>query len=180
MQKKNTKSTNKKDLYGKANYDEQIVRLVKIAIGVILVLVLVYLLTALATGEIKLGNKKTEETKESTIQYEEIIAGQIMNRQQDEYYVLVFNFTDDEASYYLSLKDSYKQNTDALPFYLVDLEKGFNQSLMLEEGEEYTQKPTNIQDLKVKSPTLLKIKNKKVTERIETNEKVKEYLKKIA
>ncbi len=180
MQKKNTKNTNKKDLFGKANYDEQIVRLAKITIGVILVLALVYLLTALATGEIKLGNKKTQDTTESTIQYEEIIAGQIMNRQQDEYYVLVFNFTDDESSYYLSLKDSYGQNEDALPFYLVDLEKGFNQSLILEEGEEYTQKPTNIQDLKVKSPTLLRIKNKKVTERIETSEKLKEYLEKIA
>ena len=41
---------------------------------------------------------------------------------EDEYYVLAFSFTDTDASYYLSLKDSYKQNTDALPVYIVDLD----------------------------------------------------------
>ena len=82
--KKNDKNMNKKDLYGKANYNEQVVTIAKISIGVIIVLLLVYLATALATGEIKLGNKKKDETKEATIQYEEIIAGELSKTEATE------------------------------------------------------------------------------------------------
>lgn len=174
MQKKNKQEMNKKDLFGKANYDAQLATGIRIAVGVLIALGFVYLLTALATGEIKLGEEKKKEAAETKIQYEEIIAGQILNRKQDEYYVLAFNFTDAEASYYLSLKDGYKQNTDALPFYIVDLEKGFNTSIVVEET------PKDSTELKVVAPTLLKIKKGKITERVSTKEKVKEYLEKIA
>jgi len=81
---KNNKNMNKKDLFGKANYNEQVVTIVKIAIGVVLALAVVYFATALVTGEIKLGNNNKEEIKEATIQYEEIIAGSIINRQKEE------------------------------------------------------------------------------------------------
>ena len=178
--KKNNGNMNKKDLYGKANYDEQVVTIAKISIGVIIVLALVYLVTALATGEIKLGNKSKKDIPEATIQYEEIIAGSILNRQQDEYYVLAFNFTDTKASYYLSLKDSYKQNIDALPVYIVDLEKGFNNVLMPEENETYKEKPESINELKVKGPTILKVKKGNVTLRVEGEEKFTEELEKLA
>lgn len=174
------KDTNKKDLFGKANYDEQLVKGIKIAIGVILFLVVVYLLTALATGEIKFGDKDKEKITESTIQYEEIIAGQILNRMEDEYYVLAFDFTDDNTSYYLSLKDSYELNIDAIGFYLVDLEKGFNQAIIASDEEEYTEKPSDITDLKVKAPTLFKVVKGKVTERTEGTDAVIEKLEKIA
>lgn len=174
MQKKNQQNRNKKDLFGKANYDTQIATGIKIAVGVIIALGLVYILTALATGEIKLGTEKKQPTPEAKIQYEEIIAGQILNRKQEEYYVLAFNFTDADATYYLSLKDSYGQNMDALPFYIVDLEKGFNTSIVVEES------PKNKTELKVIAPTILKIKKGKITERIETKEKVKEFLEKIS
>lgn len=180
MQKKNQQNRNKKDLLGKANYNEQAVTLVKIAVGVIIVLGVVYLLTALKTGEIKLGSTKKDEVQEATIQYEEIIAGQILNRKPEEYYVLSFEFTDTEASYYLSLKDNYSKNTDAIPFYIVDLEKGYNKSILKEEGQEVKELAENIKELKVTSPTLLKVKAGKVIERVETAEKVKEYLEKIS
>lgn len=176
-EKKNQKTkekANKKDLLGKANYDTQVTRGIKIAVGVIMALGLVYLLTALATGEIKLGDKKKKESVEPEIQYEEIIAGQILNRKQNEYYVLAFDFTANEASEYLSLKDSYGQNPDALAFYIVDLEKGFNQSIVSEEEVKGTT------ELKVTAPTILRIKDGKIVERISTKEKVKEFLEKIA
>jgi len=137
-EKKNQKTkekTNKKDLLGKANYDTQVTRGIKIAVGVIIALGLVYLLTALATGEIKLGEKKKKESVEPEIQYEEIIAGQILNRKQNEYYVLAFDFTEE-----------VKGTTE----------------------------------LKVTAPTILRIKDGKIVERISTKEKVKEFLEKIA
>lgn len=177
---KKNKSMNKKNIYGKANYSEQLITVVKIAVIVVIVLVLVYLATALATGEIKLNNNSKTETEEATIQYEEIIAGTILNRQEDEYYVLLFNFTDNNASYYLSLRNSYLENDDALPMYMVDLDKGFNNAINANEEETYKEKPTKISDLKVKGPTILKVKKGKVTSRIETSEKVTDKLKELA
>lgn len=173
------KNTNKKDLFGKANYNEQVKSLVKISVVVIIVLAAVYFLTALATGEIKLGNSSNKE-EEVTIQYEEILAGQVLNRKDKEYYVLLFEFSNENAGRYITLKDNYAQTTDALPLYLVDLEKGFNQKIVAEEDEKYSEKPSNIQDLKVNGTTLLKVKNGKVTDRIETDDLVKEFLSKIA
>jgi len=177
---KNNKNMNKKDLFGKANYNEQVVTIVKIAIGVVLALAVVYFATALVTGEIKLGNNNKEEIKEATIQYEEIIAGSILNRQQDEYYVLAFSFTDTEASYYLSLKDSYKQNTDALPIYIVDIDKGFNNVIISKENEEYKELPTSINELKVKGSTILKVKDGKVISRVEGEDNFTKKLEELA
>lgn len=173
-------NTNKKDLFGKSNTDNEITKGIKIGVVVVLVLVLVYLLTAFLTGEIKFGNKKKDTTTPSTIQYEEIIAGQILNRIEEDYYVLAFNFTDDNAGYYLTLKNSYLQNNDAVSFYILDLEKGFNQSILTEKGKEYSEKPESISELKVESPTLLKVSKGKIIERTTGEEKVTEKLEKIA
>lgn len=163
----------KKEIYGKANYSKEMVSFFKILVIVIVILGLVYFLMQLANGEIKLGNKK-EEKVDVQIQYEEILAGQILNRGHDEYYVMLFKFSEDNASSLLSLKDGYKYVTDSLPVYIVDLEKGFNTSLQLDEGE-LIEKPSNISEVKVKDNTLFKVKEGKVIERITSDEKIVEY-----
>ena len=61
---------NKKEFYGKTTYSEETKRVVKIAVTVVVILTLVYLLTALATGEIKLGSEK-KEIKELFFKVEE-------------------------------------------------------------------------------------------------------------
>ena len=94
-------------------------RVIKIGVGVVLVFIIVYLVTAIAAGEIKLNKKET--IKETTINYQEIIAGQTFNRPADSYYVLYFNFSDSKASYYLDLIDQYKTKDNSLPFYIVDI-----------------------------------------------------------
>lgn len=146
--------------------DMEYSKIMKIAFGVMLVLVLTYFITALVTGEIQFGKKQEEKKKETAIQYEEIMAGEILNRSLDEYYVFLFNFTDTFASYYLSLKDSYTEKEDSLSVYIVDLEKHVNKDIVLEEGNDYINHPSNIDSLKVSNPTLLKISNHRVTERI--------------
>ena len=137
-------------------------RVIKIGVGVLIVLAVVYLVTAIASGEIKFNNKKEEE--ETTIQYEEILAGEVFNRKASEYYVLFCNSSDTYASYYLSLINSYKYNSDSLPFYTVDIEKKIN--------NEYV---TN--ELKIENPTILKIKDSKIVETISGQENVLNFFK---
>ena len=58
------KNIDKNKIYGKANYNEDVVKLVKILVVVVLVLGLVYLGTAFLTGEINLGKEKDTETED--------------------------------------------------------------------------------------------------------------------
>ena len=136
-------------------------RVIKIGVGVLLVLGIVYLVTAITSGEIKLNKK--EEKKEVSIGYQEIIAGETYNRKADSYYVLYFNFTDSKASYYLSLIDSYNKQDNSLPFYIVDLEKKIN--------EDYVNNT-----LHVSHPTILKISNANIVETISGHENIVDFL----
>ena len=158
--------------------DVEYMKVVKIALGVLLILGIVYFVTAMSMGEIKL--KKNEKVKtETSIQYEEIIAGSIFNRNADNYYVLLFNFTDQYASYYLSLIDSYKGKDGSLPFYIVDLEKKVNSNYAIKEDDDNTYPtPKDISNLKVSNPTILKIQKTKVVDVIAGQDKVLEFFEK--
>ena len=69
--------------------------IVKIAIGVIIVFVLIYLIFAVLTGEIKL--KKDKKT-EPTIQYVEILAETTFKQNSDDYFVLFYGFSGDDVN----------------------------------------------------------------------------------
>lgn len=135
-------------------------RVIKIGAGVLIVLVLVYLVTAIASGEIKFKEKKEE--KVTSIQYEEIFAGEAFNRKADEYYVLFCNASDSFTDYYLDLAKSYRQKEDSLPFYVVDMEKKANTDYVTNE-------------LKIENPTILKIKDSKKVETITGKDNVLKF-----
>ena len=159
--------------------DLEISKVIKILVGVLLVLALTYFIAALMTGDIKFCQKEKEEEKEVSIQYEEILAGETFKQDKNEYYVMYFNFTDNVASSYLTFKDTYSYKENSLDFYIVDLEKGFNQDFIKEENGEYKENPSSIEDVRVTNPTILKISNHKVVEQIEGKEEVLKYLTEI-
>lgn len=169
------KKTKRKLYKTNTNTDMEYTKLIKISIGVILVLALTYFITALASGEIKFGKDKEEVKEETSIQYEEIMVGQMLNRNQNEYYVLLFNFTDIFASHYLSLKDGYSQNEGSLPFYIIDLEKHVNKDYVLSENEKLIEKPIRLVDFKAVSPTIVRIKDRKVVERISGRDNILKF-----
>ncbi len=174
MQKKKKQKLNYEKSYGS---DNEVLKIVKILIGVVLFLVVFYFLAMLMTGEIKLGNKGKQEEAATEIQYDEILAGETFTKKESEYYVFYFNFSENIATTYLTYRDGYIGKTDHFPMYMVDLEKGFNTRYITKEDEEREEYPENIDALKVTSPTILKIKDKKVVERIEGKDEVKEFLK---
>lgn len=173
------KKKTKRNLYKtNSSSDVEYSKVIKISIGVILVLALVYFVTALANGEIKFNNKNKNENVETSIQYEELIAGQILNRSDNDYYVLLFNFTDTYASYYLSIKDTYTQKDKSLPVYIVDLEKETNKGIVANEDNKIKIYVDNVNDLKVNSPTLIRIRNHRVVQSIEERDKIIEFFEK--
>ena len=87
------KKKQKRNLYRtNSSSDMEYNKIIKISIGVLVVLVLTYFGTAILSGEIKFGEKKKEEVKEEvSIQYEEIMVGQMLNRSEVNimYYYLI-------------------------------------------------------------------------------------------
>lgn len=165
---------NKQKLYKTNNTsDLEYNRIIKIGIGVAVFLLIFYLITAIGMGELKFGKKakKEEQQEETKIQYKEILAGETFTRDKKEYYVLFYSFKDNYASYYSSLASSYSKYT----VYVVDLDNALNKKYVLSDDEEIS-KITDINSLKVKNPTLIKIKDKKAVETISGRDKVLELL----
>ena len=155
--------------------DLDYMRAVKITIGVLIALALVYFGTAILSGEIKLNKEKKKEAV-TTIDYKEIMAGETFNRSPIDYYVFFYKSSDTYSDYYKQLIDAYNNKTESLPFYYVDLDNKVNGEYLIEEDDtnEYG-KPSNISDLKVKNPTIIRIRNKQVFEFIDGKDEVLKF-----
>ncbi len=150
------------------------VRVIKISIGVILVLALVYFGTAFLSGEIDLDKKSTKTEEETTIQYQEIIGGEMLNRKAKEYFVLLYDFKDNYNDYYQSLIKSYTSKDNSLPFYTVDLSKKINEDYKVPEEDK--EKLIEYDTFKVEDVTLVKVVDTKLNVVAEGKDKVAEYL----
>ena len=145
-------------------------------IGLVLVaLVALYLFVGIfITKSISFGKKDKEETTEVASDKTTILASQIFDQQEDEYYVLVYDTTDEvhNIEQFLNL---YKSKSGALTVYKVDSSKKFNSKYIV--TEDSNKNPESINDLRIISPSLIKISSKHVSEYIEGFEEVKNVFK---
>ncbi len=158
------KKLNQKNIY--TSETEMGINYIKIILIILVIVCVFSLITSFVT------NKKNSKTNsnEVTIQYKEIIAGNILNVSNDEYYVLLEFENDDYNTLYETYLTNYASKENALPYYKVDMSKGFNKSYIS------TDKPnldTDISsELKFTETTLLKIKSKKIVEKYYTNDTI--------
>lgn len=146
--------------------------------GIILLLILGYFLVGVFfTKEIDLGKKKDsdKDTKEEvTIDNKTITAGQIFDKKDSSYYVIVYDFESEltNLSTFISL---YSNSENSLPIYKVDSSDKINSNFIVTSGGNT--KPTSYDNLKIKSPTLIKIENGNVTSYVEDENQIKSILK---
>ncbi|MDD6879409.1 MAG: hypothetical protein PUD59_04210 [bacterium] len=162
------KKGNKKEILNREKMSTipEVKTLIKIVIGIILILIIVYFLGGLLTGNIKL--KKDEEKVE--IQYSEILAEQTFKQPNSEYFVIFYNFDSSEKS----LIDALSSDLSTIvSIYKVDLSKKFNLSYIT--NEKSNKKPTSSNELKIYGTTLIRIKNGKVINYVEGLSNIKEY-----
>ena len=158
----------------KANYNENLVKGVKIFGILVLILTIIYIGTAIATGEIKFNDK--EEAEEVTIQNEEILAGSTFKMKEEDYIVLYYDYTMASAGVYDMLYSNYTSSQNDLPkMYKVDLSKGFNKSYLSDE-KKINKRPSSLDELELKNPTLIRIKNNTVVKFITSKDEIKEYI----
>lgn len=119
-------------------------------------------------------NKYIKSTKVDnslvTIQYSEIILGEVFSMSEEEYLVLCFDKNDEKTT--LSSLASSLISASKIKLYTVNLASAFNKGL---QGDESNKKPEKASDIKINGPTLLHIKNKEVVDYIETEDEIKKF-----
>ena len=95
---------------------DEMMRMIKVLGGVVGVLLIFYLVVAFFNGEFK----SKEYKKVTEIQNVEIIAGNTFNRNEDEYYVLMYNFEDTDALEYSNVYQIYENYFGSKKLFLVD------------------------------------------------------------
>ncbi len=166
--KKNVKNI-KQNTY---NNDTEISKLIKLIIVVSLIVLIFYGLTVLVNQEKEVENPDTP----ASIQYDEILIGNVLKQPNEEYYVMIYDDEDYDTSLYSTYLDLYKQKDEAIRIYTSQLNNPLNQNF---KAEESNLDISDISDLKIQSSTLLKINDGKIEEFYE-GEKLVEHLKEIS
>ena len=109
---------------------------------------------------------------DTNIQYTKIIAGSILNRSEEDYYVLVEANGDNNISTYESLINKYVAKEDSKRVYIVDLSDPFNSNYV---GEENKLDFENISEARFKETVLLHIVNNKISSS-KFGDSIKSYL----
>lgn len=168
IQKDRKNSTEKE---AKDNYFKFITTL---AILLIVFIISYFLIGFFYTNEISFDKNEEETKEEINIDNNTIMIGQIFEQSENKYYVLVYDMQD-EDSLIPTWESSYSSKDDALKVFKVDSSKKFNSKYIVNEGSNKT--ATGLSDLKVVSPTLIKIESKKITEYIEGEDNIINTLK---
>lgn len=109
----------------------------------------------------KVLNKKDDNNNtDVSFNYDEATIGTMFNRPYDEYYVIIYDSTDDNAAVYNNIVKTYRATDDAKKLYFIDLNDGLNKIAV---SETTNKKPSNSEEVKVNGSALYLIKNGKVT-----------------
>lgn len=169
----NKKAKNKKTNENIVSTNE-LTNLIKIIVIVCVVLLAFYFITVFVNKKAKTNTNNNEDTV-AIIQYDKIMVGEILNRPQTEYYVLVKNSDDINSNLYQSYLSIYSGKENALKVYNVDLDDVFNKSYA---GQE-TILDLGISNFKFSEATLLKINNGELEQFITGTEAIENYLKEL-
>ena len=141
----------------------EIKSLIIITIVLLIVIGLIYLLSALfVTKELDWFNNGNDEEITETVK-NTILATEIFKQKEEEYYVYFYDYTDEEERITTTVNEKLSSST----VYKVNTNSALNANYVSETSNKKAQK---LADLKVKAPTVIKISNEKITMYYEGNE----------
>lgn len=135
--------------------NNEIAQFIKITIGVIALISLFYVITYYKT---KTADVTPTDTT-TTIQYEEILVGNMLNQKESEYYVLLTKESDTASTLYSAYKNAYIAKIVHLQTYTANLNSGFNKMFVATTSQL---NGSNITDIKFSQSTLVYVKNNKI------------------
>ena len=132
----------------------------KVSIICLIIFIIIVLFYGLTNLIIDKKNNKEEVKPENytTIQYDEIIVGNIFKQKENEYYVLALIAKDENKSKYESSLQTYNSNENSIKTYTIDLDSGFNKKYVSDSSNFEGNLPIFSQS------TLLKISDSQIVE----------------
>lgn len=151
-------------------------RFIIVLLVVVICVVGIYFFTrAFVSKDLFNDNNSKKETEEVTFNYDKTILGSTFNRPYDEYYVIVYKTSDEQANYLSTTIQNYLNKEDHLKLYLADLDDYMNKSFY--DKKNVNSKAATASELKVGDYTLIKIKDGKIDKYIEGVEDITDELK---
>lgn len=169
--KKKTNVNTKKEILNNLS-DTKTSNIIKCIVAVLIIFAIMYLITVLILKKSS-ADYITKNDEKTTIQYSEILAGTSFSKKESEYLVLFYDFKSDNASTYEGLYSDYKAKDEHLPIYYVDLSNTMNKSVVSENSNH---EASNAEELRINGVTLIKFENNKISEYIEGEEDISNYL----
>lgn len=177
MAKKKTQNKQKnisKQIDNMSNSNKEWMKIVRILLIVFCFLGIFYLLTVYITnnsGDSTSSTKENDST-ETEIQYDKILAGSSFSLNDSEYLVIYYDNSDEELSSEISTQlSTYSGEYNV---YTVDLSSAFNKKF-ISDGE-VNRSPKDVSELSLNSPTLIKFKDGVVVDYVESIDSIVEYL----
>ena len=127
-----TKSKTNKDKKNSIISNSELINLIKIVGIVSLVLVIFYFITLLVDKKITKNSYKTDD-QAAVIQYDEIMVGEILNRPEESYYLLVKKDADSYVTLYEQYLSMAKEKGQNIKYYAVNLNDTFNKNSVYNE-----------------------------------------------
>ena len=159
--KKEGKSLEKEEMVE----EYQIKKLIINILVIVAIVIVIYLLSAtLITKELDLFGRVNKEQNTSEINKDDILASEIFNQPEEEYYVYFYDFNESESV----ITDIVNNRLSYVKLYKVNTSSAMNNNYV--SSTTSNKKAKTINDLKVISPTLIKISKGVITEYYEQNE----------
>lgn len=134
--------------------DNEVTKLIKIVLIVTAVMIVVYGITILVTKNSKTETNPTETNhQKAVIQYDDIIIGTMLNKDQDEYYVLIKQKDDNRINEYETIMKLIASKANAPKFYTANLTDSFNKKYLAKEANE----SSDMSEFRVTGTTLVKV-----------------------
>ncbi len=152
--------------------DDKLMSAIKTVLGVLIAMTLMYLMMI---GMEKLGVFEAGYTKpvseETSISNEYIMVGEVLNRNEKNYYVL---FDDYSSSYSYDIYVNNLLASSETRTYKVDMSKDGNSKY---KSEDENKNASSISNLKINGLTLIKVSNGRIVDYKSGSDEIEEYLK---
>ena len=166
QKRKENKKNKKIETSTNISSNNEIYRLLKICIVVIIIFAILYLVVGLfITKEIDLFKDKDNESTDAATS-NAILANSVFDQKEEEYYVYFYDFNNENTNIATSIVNISSNYT----VYKVDTSDILNKNFVVEENSNKS--ATNLDELKVIKDTIIKVSNDKIIEYYEGEQEI--------
>lgn len=150
-------------------------RFIIIMIIVLGITVGLYFFTKYSVKKDNTSTSSSDSIKDVSIDYSNVIVGNMLNKAENEYYVILYDSSDSNASTYKELVTNYEKNDNHLTVYTADLSNKLN--IKYYTSDKSNPISDNVNDLKFGNLTVIKVSNGKITNAYESVKDIKKIWK---